>query len=52
MTTMLSRITIPEKTCVHGFFENCRIALSETTNNQVENKKTFNKNKIYIHMKE
>ena len=40
----------PEMTCVHGFFGNSRIALSETSNNNVETE-TFNKKKIYTHEK-
>ena len=38
-------------TCVHGFFGNCQIALSETTNNHVVKPKKTLRKKTYRHKK-
>ena len=48
-----SWITRPGMICVHGFFGNCRIAQSETTNNHVDLEKQKKNHLIerkYIHM--
>ena len=45
----VSLITSPEMICVHWFFGNCPIDLSETTNNHIEKQKTFNKKKPHTH---
>ena len=56
MTILIHKLNLAHSfkagmTCVYGFFGNCRIALSETTNNHVEKQKSFNKNKIHTHEK-